>query len=146
MAKSDIVVGEPVIKIQRWPVLTREQTSSGGLAQAPSSYKRTAAPTATRSERFVSMDRRSRVVVTWDSTGTAAVSTAEFSLKTGRMIQQPDWLLTRDSLKALRKLARSMFPEVETEKPATASAVPPESDDAHPLEVAARIEAEGGCV
>jgi hypothetical protein len=95
-----------MVKLQYWPVLTREQNTDGKLKRG--GYKRTALALEEREETLVRLETRTRAVVTW---GGDATNLAEFSLNTGRCIGNPDWVMMKESRKALRKLAREQFPK-----------------------------------
>jgi hypothetical protein len=92
------------VKLQYWPVLTREQTEDGKLKRG--GYKRTAAALQEREESLVRLETRTRATLSWGS-----ANAVEFSLNTGRCIGNPDWVMTKESRKALRKLAREQFPK-----------------------------------
>jgi hypothetical protein len=98
------------VKLQYWPVLTREQTEDGKLKRG--GYKRTALALEEREESLVRLETRTRALVTWGSGANAA----EFSLNTGRCIGNPDWVMMKESRKALRKLAREQFPKVTVDE------------------------------
>lgn len=93
-----------VVKIQRWPVLTREGRRVG---------RRTVAPVAEREETLVRLQSRSLALVTWGSANAEV-----FSLGTGRCAGSPDWLLTEESQQELRKLARKQFKRKRAKKAA----------------------------
>lgn len=92
------------VKLQYWPVLTREQTEDGKLKRG--GYKRTALALEEREESLVRLETRTRALVTW-----GVANAAEFSLNTGRCIGNPDWVMMKESRKTLRKLAREQFPK-----------------------------------
>lgn len=122
--------GDVVVKIRRWPVLSRGTNPKTGRVN--SEYKRTAEPTMLREEKLIRCESRSRVIVTWD-----IASHERFSLGTGRCIGSADWLLTEESLRELRKLARKEFPRKK--KPAEtveASSEEAEDDEKSPMEIA----------
>jgi hypothetical protein len=104
------------VKLQYWPVLTREQTEDGKLKRG--GYKRTALALEEREESLVRLETRTRALVTWGSGANAA----EFSLNTGRCIGNPDWVLMKESRKVLRKLAREQFPKEAAEDPCAENA------------------------
>jgi hypothetical protein len=97
------------VKLQYWPVLTREQTEDGKLKRG--GYKRTAAALQEREESLVRLETRTRALLTWGS-----ANAVEFSLNTGRCIGNPDWVMTKESRKALRKLAREQFPKAAVDE------------------------------
>ena len=96
------------VKLQYWPVLSREQNTDGSLKRG--GYKRTALALHEREETLVRLETRTRAVLTW-----GVANAAEFSLNTGRCIGNPDWVMMKESRKALRKLAREQFPKETAE-------------------------------
>lgn len=103
------------VRLQYWPVLAREQNADGTLKR--NGYKRTAAPMQEREETLVRLETRTRALLTWGS-----ANAVEFSLNTGRCIGIPDWVLTKESRKVLRKLAREQFPKAEADHATEAEA------------------------
>jgi hypothetical protein len=116
-----------VVTVIRQPVLARVRVG------ARSTYERTKEPLETREERLIRLETRRRALISWD-----IANAASFSLGTGRCIGNPNWLLTEESRKALRKLARVQFPRearpTEAEAETTDAA---ESDERSPMEIAA---------
>jgi hypothetical protein len=98
------------VKLQYWPVLSRDTTINGKLIRG--GYKRTALALQEREEKLVRLETRARAILTW---GGDEVNLAEFSLNTGRCIGNPDWVMMKESRKALRKLARGQFPKETVE-------------------------------
>ena len=96
------------VKLQYWPVLSRDTDADGKLKRG--GYKRTALALQEREEKLVRLETRTRAILTW---GGDAVNVTEFSLNTGRCIGNPDWVMMKESRKALRKLAREQFPKEE---------------------------------
>lgn len=99
------------LKILRWTVVSRETDDAGRLARGATGYRRTTEPQEEREEEFVRFSSRLRVVVSWG--GVPIVATAEFSLTSGRCIGHPDWILRKEQLRPLRKMARHEFPKEE---------------------------------
>jgi hypothetical protein len=97
------------IKLLRWTVVSRETDAAGRLARGATGYRRTTEPQEEREEQFVRFSSRLRVMVSWG--GVPIVATAEFSLTSGRCLGHPDWILRKEQLKPLRKLARLEFPK-----------------------------------
>jgi len=131
------------IKILRWTVVSRETDALGRLARGATGYRRTSEPQEEREEEFVRFSSRLRVTVSWGSV--PIVATAEFSLTSGRCLGHPDWILRKEQLKPLRKLARLEFPKEEksndeTETPAGEAPAVAEAPRAEP--VAAKTEGE----
>lgn len=126
------------LKLLRWTVVSRETDDAGRLARGAAAYRRTAEPQEEREEQFVRFSSRLRVTVSWG--GVPIVATAEFSLTSGRCLGHPDWILRKEQLKPLRKLARLEFPKEEKKEASEGEAsVPPaetrtEADAAKPDE------------
>lgn len=97
------------LKLLRWTVVGRETDELGRLLRGTTGYKRTEEPQEEREEQFIRFTSRLRVMVSWG--GVPVVATAEFSLTSGRCIGHPDWILRKEQLKLLRKLARLEFPK-----------------------------------
>lgn len=109
------------VKIQRWSVVGREADAAGRLTRDAKSYKRTRAPQFEREEQVIRFVNRGRVTLSFG--GVPIVASADFMLKSGRCVGNPDWVLTDSELPALRKLARAQFPRKKKAK----DAAPPES-------------------
>lgn len=99
------------VKILRWTVVGRETDALGRLSRGATGYRRTTEPQEEREEQVVRFSSRLRVMVSWG--GVPIVATAEFSLTSGRCLGHPDWILRKEQLKPLRKLARLEFPKEE---------------------------------
>lgn len=102
------------IQVLRWPVKERETDDEGRAKRSTSSYIRTKEPLERKTvtvDRFLS---RSKAYVYFGIGGHRA-----FSINTGRCIGLPDWVLDKDSQRALRKISKELFPKkVGTIKPA----------------------------
>jgi len=113
------------IRILRWTVVGRETDAAGRLARGATGYRRTTEPQEEREEQVVRFSSRLRVMVSWG--GVPIVATAEFSLTSGRCLGHPDWILRKEQLKPLRKLARLEFPNEEKSAAETAEEAPASS-------------------
>jgi len=124
------------VRVQRWPVLERvAQPNTGRMT----GYRRTAAPLAEREETLIRLESRSRALITWD-----IANAATFSIGTGRCIGNADWLLTDESIKELRKLARVQFPRKKKPKEADAALEDEDDEGLSPMEIAdAPVLAQG---
>lgn len=102
--------GEPItlVTIHRWPVLGREQTATGKLKCSASSYRRTANPVATRTERVL-LVTANRAHVSWGYESGVELDREEFLLGSGRMVGNADWMLSKESKKMLRKMSRAIY-------------------------------------
>jgi hypothetical protein len=117
----EVRIDPPVeVTIMRWPVLERKTDEDGKLVKSDASYVRTKQPLERRVVSAYAFTRRSRVQILF-----ALVDYREFSIRNGRGIGLPDWVLDPKDLKTLRSLAGLMWPT--TPKPAEKAE--PEEDD-----------------
>lgn len=86
------------IVIQDWPVLSRNTNSEGQMLRSGRGYVRTKAPRSEREVEILYVLSANRIEIDW---GLGA--TLIFSLKTGRSLGHPDWIIRKDYLTALRK-------------------------------------------
>jgi hypothetical protein len=96
------------VKVHRWSVLARATDKAGHLTRTAESYKRTSAPQFEREEQVIRFVNRGRVTLSFG--GVPIVASADFMLRSGRCVGNPDWVLLETELPALRKLARAAFP------------------------------------
>jgi hypothetical protein len=94
------------IIIQYWPLLERVTDSEGNLIRSGKGYRRTKEPGMDREVEVLEFVSAARVQI-YFGTGDSRL----FSLRTGRGVQLPDWIIRKDSLRALRDKARELFPE-----------------------------------
>lgn len=116
------------VRVQRWTVLSRTTDGDGHVKRGEAGYRRTAKPQEERRERVHRFESRLRVWLTWgwDGGSETPVSVELFSVRTGRCIGNPNWLIHSGELKGLRKLARAAFPaEPKKKKPAAVPAETP---------------------
>ena len=76
------------IVIQDWPVLSRNTNSEGRMLRSGRGYVRTKAPRSEREVEILHVCSASRIEIDW---GLGA--TLVFSLKTGRSLGHPDWII-----------------------------------------------------
>ncbi len=103
---AGMYAGRPVT-IQRWPVLERKVDEDGKVVRSPDGYIRTKNPLEERQVRLVEFPGPSRVTVHF-----ILGDFRNFSLRSGRGVRMPDWVLSKESLKELRKLAKEIFPKM----------------------------------
>lgn len=96
------------VKIQRWSVVERATDGVGRLTRTAESYKRTVAPQFEREEQVIRFVNRGRVTLSFG--GVPITASADFMLRSGRSVGNPDWVLVAAELPVLRKLARAAFP------------------------------------
>ncbi len=106
------------VKIQRWSVVERATDKAGHLTRTAESYKRTTAPQFEREEQVIRFVNRGRVTLSFG--GVPIVASADFMLRSGRCVGNPDWVVLESELPALRKLARAHFPRNRKNKAAAA--------------------------
>lgn len=94
------------IIIQYWPVLERLTDSDGNIIRSGKGYRRTKEPGMDREVELSEFVSAVRVKI-YFGTGDSRL----FSLRTGRGVQLPDWVIRKDSLKALREKAKELFSE-----------------------------------
>jgi hypothetical protein len=117
------------IQVLRWPVKERETGDDGRAKRAASSYIRTKEPLERKTvtvDRFLS---RSKAYVYFGIGGHRT-----FSIRTGRCIGLPDWVLDKESQRALRKISKELFPKRKTPR-AASPANDVSAEDAKPEEV-----------
>jgi hypothetical protein len=91
------------LTIQHWPVLERRMTSSGKLGRTKRDYRRSKVPTQEREVDVVQFTSQSRVMIYF-----ALADHMVFSVRTGRSIGRPEWILRQDSHKMLREHMKGM--------------------------------------
>ncbi len=130
------------LKLLRWTVVGRETDEHGHLVRGATGYKRTTEPQEEREEQFIRFTSRLRVMVSWG--GVPIVATEELSLTSGRCLGHPDWILRKEQLKPLRKLARAVeFPKEEEKADPKARGEATPQPEAAPVEtVAPRVQAD----
>jgi hypothetical protein len=98
--------------IQHWILLERERDEKGKLIRRKG-YRRTKEPRAEREVEVIEVLSRTRVLVSF-SLGSRMV----FSVKTGRALglENRDWVVKKESLRAIRKYVRENAPEEDDEE------------------------------
>lgn len=127
------------VKIQRWSVLGRDTDKHGHLLRDAASYKRTATPQFEREEQVIRFVNRGRVTLSFG--GVPIVASADFMLRSGRCIGNPDWVILESELPDLRKQARAAFPRKKKAKAGEPPAEVPYSPS--PLDGLATVDTDG---
>ena len=93
------------IVVQHWPVLERMTGDDGKVLRGTSAYVRTKAPGQERTVVAVFVSP-SRVEVYFGS----GDHLRPFSIRTGRGVSMPDWIIEKSSLAELRNRGKKLFP------------------------------------